>query len=83
MENARAADTDLARLPQWFECLEPQATSAWPSGLQGNSTPVVEPVISLLQSLLQLAPWMVGAAALAGIAYMIGARIEDRHRGLR
>jgi hypothetical protein len=42
-----------------------------------------EPVIPLLQSLIQVAPWVVGVAALAGIAYMIWARIDDRQRGLR
>ena len=43
----------------------------------------VEPAIPLLQSAMQYTPWVVGVVALAGIAYMIWARIDDRQRGLR
>ena len=53
------------------------------AGLTAEAVRQVEPAIPLLQSLLQLAPWVVGAAALAGIAYMVWARIDDRRRGLR
>jgi hypothetical protein len=52
-------------------------------GLTAEAVRQVEPAIPLLHSLLQLAPWVVGTAALAGIAYMIWARIDDRRRGLR
>jgi threonine/homoserine/homoserine lactone efflux protein len=52
-------------------------------GLTAEAVRQVEPAIPLLQSLLQVAPWVIGAAALAGIAYMIWARIDDRRRGLR
>ena len=59
------------------------AASATVLGLTAEAVRQVEPAIPLLQSLLQLAPWVVGAASLAGIAYMIWARIDDRRRGLR
>ena len=59
------------------------AVGATVLGLTAEAVRQVEPAIPLLQSLLQLAPWVVGAAALAGIAYMIWARIDDRRRGLR
>jgi hypothetical protein len=59
------------------------AASATVLGLTAEAVRQVEPAIPLLQSLLQVAPWIVGAAALAGIAYMIWARIDDRRRGLR
>ena len=59
------------------------AAGATVLGLTAEAVRQVEPAIPLLQSLLQVAPWLVGAAALAGIAYMIWARIDDRRRGLR
>jgi hypothetical protein len=59
------------------------AVGATVLGLTAEVVRQVEPAIPLLQSLLQAAPWVVGAAALAGIAYMIWARIDDRRRGLR
>ncbi|MCA3679752.1 MAG: structural protein P5 [Methylobacterium sp.] len=59
------------------------AASATVLGLTAEAVRQVEPAIPLLQTLLQVAPWVVGAAALAGIAYMIWARIDDRRRGLR
>lgn len=59
------------------------AASATVLGLTAEAVRQVEPAIPLLQSLLEVAPWVVGAAALAGIAYMIWARIDDRRRGLR
>ena len=59
------------------------AAGATVLGLTAAAVRQVEPALPLLQSLLQLAPWVVGAAALAGITYMIWARIDDRRRGLR
>jgi len=59
------------------------AAGATVLGLTAEAVRQVEPAIPLLQSLLQVAPWVVGAAALAGIAYIIWARIDDRRRGLR
>jgi len=59
------------------------AAGATVLGLTAEAVRQVEPAIPLLQSLLQVAPWVVGAAALVGIAYMIWARIDDRRRGLR
>jgi hypothetical protein len=59
------------------------AAGATVLGLTAEVVRQVEPAIPLLQSMLQAAPWVVGAAALAGIAYMIWARIDDRRRGLR
>ena len=59
------------------------AAGATVLGLTAEAVRQVELAIPLLQSLLQAAPWVVGAAALAGIAYMIWARFDDRRRGLR
>ena len=59
------------------------AAGATVLGLTAEVVRQVEPALPLLQSMLQVAPWVVGAAALAGIAYMIWARIDDRRRGLR
>ncbi|MCX7366268.1 MAG: structural protein P5 [Alphaproteobacteria bacterium] len=59
------------------------AAGATVLGLTAEAVRQVEPAIPLLQTMLQLAPWVVGAVALAGIAYMIWARIDDRRRGLR
>ncbi len=59
------------------------AAGATVLGLTAEAVRLVEPAIPLLQSLLQVAPWVVGATVLAGIAYMIWARIDDRRRGLR
>ena len=59
------------------------AASATVLGMTAEVVRQVEPAIPLLQTALQYAPWMVGTAALAGIAYMIWARIDDRRRGLR
>ncbi len=59
------------------------AAGATVLGLTAEVVRQIEPAIPLLQSTLQFAPWLVGAAALAGIAYMIWARIDDRRRGLR
>ena len=59
------------------------AAGATVLGLTAEAVRQIEPAIPLLQSLLQVAPWVVGAAALVGIAYMIWARIDDRRRGLR
>ena len=52
-------------------------------GLTAEAVRQVEPAIPLLQSALQYAPWVVGVAALAGIFWMVWARIDDRRRGLR
>ena len=52
-------------------------------GLTAEAVRQVEPAIPLLQSAMQYAPWVVGVVALAGIAYIIWARIDDRQRGLR
>ena len=59
------------------------AAGATVLGLTAEVVRQVEPAIPLLQTMLQLAPWVVGAVALAGIAYVIWARIDDRRRGLR
>lgn len=39
--------------------------------------------VPLAQTLAQVAPWLVGALVLAGVAWIIWARIDDRRRGLR
>ena len=59
------------------------AAGATVLGLTAEAVRQVEPAIPLLQSAMQYAPWVVGVVALAGIAYMIWARIDDRQRGLR
>lgn len=52
-------------------------------GLTAEAVKDVEPAIPLVQTALQVAPWVVGIIALLGIGYMIWARIDDRRRGLR
>ena len=59
------------------------AAGATVLGLTAEAVRQVEPAIPLLQSAMQYKPWVVGVVALAGIAYMIWARIDDRQRGLR
>ena len=59
------------------------AAGATVLGMTAEAVRQIEPAIPLLQSALQLAPWIVAAAALSGVAYMIWARIDDRRRGLR
>lgn len=59
------------------------AAGATVAGMAAEAVRQVEPAIPLLQTALQYAPLIVGALALAGIAYMIWARIDDRRRGLR
>ena len=48
--------------------------------------PLVEklaPAAGFFQTLAQAAPWALAALALAGVAYIVWARIDDRRRGLR
>lgn len=59
------------------------AAGATVLGMAVETIREVEPALPVLQSALQLAPWAVGTVALAGIAYMVWARIDDRRRGLR
>ena len=59
------------------------AAGATVLGWTAEAVRQVEPAIPLLQTAMQYAPWVVGVVALAGIAYMIWARIDDRRRGLR
>lgn len=59
------------------------AVGATALGMTAEAVRQVEPAIPLLQMALQYAPLVVGFVALAGIAYMIWARIDDRRRGLR
>jgi hypothetical protein len=37
----------------------------------------------LLQRIVEVAPWLLAALALAGIGYVVWARFDDRRRGLR
>jgi hypothetical protein len=53
------------------------------AGLTTETIRQVEPALPFLQTLVQVAPWVVGAAALAGTGYILWARIDDRRRGLR
>lgn len=39
--------------------------------------------IPIAQTLAQAVPWLVGALVLAGVAWIIWARVDDRRRGLR
>jgi hypothetical protein len=59
------------------------AAGATVLGMAVETIREVEPALPVVQSALQLAPWLVGTVALAGIAYMVWARIDDRRRGLR
>lgn len=59
------------------------AAGATVLGLTAEAIRDVEPAFPLLQTALQIAPWIVGALSLAGISYMIWARIDDHRRGLR
>lgn len=59
------------------------AAAATAAGIAAEAIRQVEPAIPLLQTAIQYAPWIVSIIALAGIAYMIWARIDDRRRGLR
>ncbi len=48
--------------------------------------PLVEqaaPVVGTLQSVAKIAPWAMAVVALAAIAYIVYARIDDKRRGLR
>lgn len=42
-----------------------------------------EPAFSLIQTAIQYAPWLLGLLTLAGIGYVVWARIDDRNKGLR
>ena len=59
------------------------AAGATVLGLTAEAARQVEPAIPLLQNAMQYTPWVVGVVVLAGIAYIIWARIDDRQRGLR
>ena len=59
------------------------AVGASLAGLATETVRQIEPVLRFLQTLVQVAPWVIGAAALAGTGYMLWARIDDRRRGLR
>lgn len=59
------------------------AVGASLAGLTTETLRQVEPALPFLQTLVQVAPWVVGAAALAGTGYILWARIDDRRRGLR
>lgn len=43
----------------------------------------LHPALPLLQQVVEIAPWVLAVAALAGIGYIVWARIDDRKRGLR
>ena len=59
------------------------AAGATVLGLTAEAIRDVEPAFPLLQTSLQIAPWIVGALVLAGVSYIIWARIDDRRKGLR
>ena len=48
-----------------------------------NARTHVEPAFPLIQTALQYAPWLLGLLTLAGIGYVVWARIDDRNKGLR
>lgn len=43
----------------------------------------VEPAFPLLHTALQIAPWVAAVLVLAGVAWIVWARLDDRRRGLR
>lgn len=59
------------------------AAGATGLGLVAEVVREAEPALPLLQSLLEWAPWVVGALVLGGVAWILWDRIQDRRLGLR
>lgn len=59
------------------------AAAATVAGAAAQAVKDFEPALPLAQRLLELAPWAAAALALAGIGYIVWARLDDRRRGLR
>ncbi len=51
--------------------------------LASETARTLEPALPLAQRFIELAPWAAAAIALAGIGYIVWARLDDRRRGLR
>lgn len=59
------------------------AAAATLAGAVAQTVKDLEPALPLAQRMLELAPWLAAALALAGIGYVVWARVDDRRRGLR
>lgn len=59
------------------------AAAATILGVAADSIEKMQPALPLLQRIVEVAPWLLAALALAGIGYVVWARIDDRRKGLR
>jgi len=59
------------------------AAAATLLGVAAEGLEKLQPAIPLLQRIVEVAPWLLAALALAGIGYVVWARYDDRRRGLR
>lgn len=59
------------------------AAAATLLGVAAEGVEKLQPAIPLLQRIVEVAPWLLAALALAGIGYVVWARFDDRRRGLR
>lgn len=59
------------------------AAAATLLGVAAEGAEKLQPAIPLLQRIVEVAPWLLAALALAGIGYVVWARFDDRRRGLR
>jgi len=59
------------------------AAGATVAGVVAQTVRDIEPAIPLAQRFIELAPWAAAAIALAGIGWVVWARVDDRRKGLR
>lgn len=59
------------------------AAGATVAGVVAQTVRDIEPAIPLAQRFIELAPWAAAVVALAGIGWVVWARIDDRRKGLR
>lgn len=59
------------------------AAGATALGVAAEAIDKIQPAIPILQKLAEIAPWVLAIVALAGIGYIVWARLDDRKRGLR
>lgn len=51
--------------------------------IAGAAVEQFAPAFPMLQTAMQVAPWVVGALVLVGVGVVVAARLDDRKRGLR